>query len=266
MSDFLNKIVAGRLADIKSKAIPISELKAKHADRTDYRPFRHAIKQKTQTPNTAAIIAEIKRGSPAKGLFAPDLDPCECAKVYETGGAACLSVLTEPHYFHGTLDDLTAARKACMLPVLQKDFLVTEYQVYEAALHADAMLLIARSLERTQLGYLHGLATELGMDVLVEVFDEDDLEKIESFHFPLIGINHRNMRTMSVDLERSRRMIDRFASDQTIVAASGIRTRSDIEWLMQSGIRAFLVGESLSRHANRTAHLRALVDGGRHVG
>ncbi len=210
----------------------------------------------------AAVIAEIKRGSPAKGLFAPSLDPVSTAKEYERGGAACLSVLTEPRYFAGTLDDLIAARNAGTLPVLQKDFIVTEYQIYEAALHADAVLLIARCLEPAQLADLHGLAVELKLDVLVEVFDEEDIDKIEPYRFPLVGVNHRNLRTMSIDLERSRRLISRFGPDQSIVAASGIQNRNDVETLMQDGIRSFLIGESLSTHPNRVDFLRELVEGG----
>ena len=163
------------------------------------------------------------------------------------------------------MDDLTAARNACELPVLQKDFIVTEYQVWEAAVHADALLLIARCLERQQLADLHSLAVELGLDVLVEVFDEEDIDTIEPFHFPLIGINHRNLRTMSIDLERSQRLVARCTADQTVVAASGIKTRADIENLMQAGISAFLVGESLSTHPNRADFLRELVGGENHA-
>ena len=256
MTDILHEIVARRRKDIESKTVSIAELQARHRDRTDFRPFRQSLQQNMTRPGMAAVIAEIKRGSPAKGLFAPNLDPPKCAELYQHGGAACLSVLTEPHWFFGSLDDLIAARNACSLPVLQKDFVVTgkgaaclrpaTYQVWEAAVHADCMLLIARCLEQQQLADLHGLATELGLDVLVEVFDEEDIDKIEPFHFPLIGINHRNLRTMSIDLERSKRLVSRFAPDQTVVAASGIKTRDDMETLMRIGIRAFLVGESLS--------------------
>jgi len=258
MTDVLTKITVRRRADIESKTVPLADLQAAHRRRADFRPFHHSLQQNMVRPGNAAVIAEIKRGSPAKGLFAPDLVPAECARQYELGGAACLSVLTEPHYFFGSLDDLIAARNACGLPVLQKDFVVTEYQVWECAVYADAMLLIARCLERPQLADLYGLATELGLDVLVEVFDEEDIDKIEPLHFPLIGINHRNLRTMSVDLERSRRLFSRFHADQMVVAASGITGRSDIETLMPVGIRAFLVGEVLSTHPHRHEFLREL--------
>ena len=264
MSDILNEIVARRRTDVEAKTVSIAEWQAKHRDRTDFRPFRWSLQQKMKHSGTAAIIAEIKRGSPAKGLFASDLDPSKAAEDYNHR-AACLSVLTEPHYFFGSFDDLIAARNSCGLPALQKDFIVTEYQVWECAVHADAMLLIARCLEQSQLEDLYGLAVELGLDVLVEVHDEEDIDKIEPFHFPLIGINHRNLRTMSIDLERSLRFAARFASDQTVVAASGIKTRKDIENLMQAGIGAFLIGESLSTYRNRDDFLHELVEGGNHV-
>ena len=261
MSDILNEIVARRQIDIESKTVALSELKAQHRDRDDFRPFHNVLRANQSLPGVASIIAEIKRSSPAKGLFAPHLDPEESAGLYEFGGATCLSVLTEPHYFDGSMEGLIAARNACNLPVLQKDFIVTEYQVWEAAVHADAMLLIARCLEQQQLANLHALATELGLDVLVEVFDEEDIDKIAPFHFPLIGINHRNLRTMDVELDRSHNLASRFASDQTIVAASGIQTRGDIENLMRTGIRAFLVGEVLSTEAEPHNLLRMLVHG-----
>ena len=261
MTDILTEIVARRRKDIEAKTVTLTELQARHRERSDFRPFHKSLRSNMVRPGMAAIIAEIKRGSPAKGLFAPDLDPVECAKRYQSGGAACLSVLTESHYFFGSLDDLIAARNACELPVLQKDFVVTDYQVWEAAVHADAVLLIARCLERQQLTDLHGLATELGIDVLVEIFDEEDIDKIEPLRCPLMGINHRNLRTMSMDIERSQRLISRVAPDQTVVAASGIKDRSAIEQLMRVGIRAFLVGESLSRHPHRVEFLRELVEG-----
>jgi len=263
MTDILNEIVARRRADVAAKTVPLAELKAKHANRDDFRPFHESLRRNMKQPGRAAIIAEIKRGSPAKGLFAPNLDPVDCADTYEIGGAACLSVLTEPRYFHGSLDDLILARKSCSLPVLQKDFIVTEYQVYEAAVHADALLLIARCLERQQLADLHELATQLRLDVLLEVFDDEDIDKIEPFHYPLIGINNRNLRTMGIDLDRSKRFISRFAPNQTIVAASGIKTRNDIETIVRTGIHAFLVGESLSTYPNPTEFLRELVNGGK---
>lgn len=260
MNNILDTIVESRLRDVETKMISLAELKARYNDRSNFRPFRFALHEQT-AKGRAAIIAEIKRGSPAKGLFAPDLDPSKVANEYENGEAACLSVLTEPNFFYGCLDDLVAARKSCSLPILQKDFIVTEYQVYEAAVHTDAVLLIARCLESPRLKDLHDLATELKLDVLVEVFDEKDIEKIEPFHFPLVGINHRNLKTMDVSLERSHDLFSYFEEDQTIVAASGITSRQDIDRFMETGIRCFLVGESLSRASHRGEFLQELVSG-----
>jgi len=266
MTDILKQITDARLRDVQTSSVPKHELLARLADRHDHRPFRAALLRKTETGraaamtgHTVAIIAEIKRGSPAKGLFCAELDPPTFARDYETGGAACLSVLTEPRWFFGSPDDLIAARNHCGLPVLQKDFIVTEHQILEAAVVADAVLLIARCLEPSQLADWHALATEHRLDVLVEVFDERDAEKIAPFHFPLIGINHRNLATMQIDLARSKALLAAFSPDQTVVAASGITSRADIESLTALGIRSFLVGESLSISPNRVALLQELV-------
>lgn len=258
----LKKIIDSRRKDYESKVISETEFRIRYRERINFRSFHAALQNKVQlSPNTAAVIAEIKRGSPSKGLFAPDLDPVICATEYEKGGAACLSVLTEPHYFSGSLDDLIMARESCQLPVLRKDFIISEYQVYETALYADCMLLIARCLDAPQLKDLYDLAAELRIDVLVEVFDEEDIRKIEPFHFPLIGINNRNLATMNVDTESSRNFVRYFTSDQTIVAASGIASRADIETTMKSGIRSFLIGESLSKSSDRAETLHQFVTG-----
>ncbi|MDR2440034.1 MAG: indole-3-glycerol phosphate synthase TrpC [Planctomycetaceae bacterium] len=260
--NILEKIIDSRRKDYESKVIPETELRVRYRERTDFRSFRAALQNKIQLlPNVAAVIAEIKRGSPSKGLFAPNLDPVICATEYEQGGAACLSVLTEPHYFSGSLDDLIMVRKSCRLPVLRKDFIISEYQVYETALYADCMLLIARCLDVPQLKNLHDLATELRIEVLVEVCDEEDIRKIEPFHFPLIGINNRNLATMNVDTKTARNFVRYFTSDQTIVAASGISSRTDIETTMKLGIRSFLIGESLSKSSNRVETLCRFVTG-----
>jgi indole-3-glycerol phosphate synthase len=261
MSDILNEIVLSRRKDYVTPPVSVTELTARYRDRNDFRPFRNALREKAVTHGIAAVIAEIKRGSPSKGLFAPDLDPIVCATEYEQGEAACLSVLTEPNYFFGELNDLISARKNCRLPVLRKDFIVSEYQVRETALYADCMLLIARCLDAQELKGLHDLATELKLDVLVEVFDEADIEKITPFQFPLIGINHRNLATMEMDMTSSQHFVHYFSPNQTVVAASGIHSRAEIESVMQSGIHAFLIGESLSKSTNRIAALKQLVSG-----
>ena len=260
MNDILNKIVESRIRDVESKTTPIAELKACYKDRQDFRPFRDSLRGEIRQDHVA-IIAECKRGSPSKGLFAPDLDPGKVAKEYQDGMASCLSVLTEPHYFFGSVDDLIIVRKSCTLPILQKDFIVTEYQVYEAAIHADAILLIARCLEASQLKDLHDLATALKLDVLVEVFDEKDVETIEPFHFPLVGINNRNLKTMTVSFDHSHNLFSCFDAEQTVVAASGVKSRQDIERFMKTGFHCFLVGESLSTASGRVGFLRNLVTG-----
>ncbi|MGL4943994.1 MAG: indole-3-glycerol phosphate synthase TrpC [Thermoguttaceae bacterium] len=266
-NDILSQIVASRVRDIESSAayaVSVSELKSRWRDRNardDFRSFDGALRERAAESGVAAIIAEIKRGSPARGLFAPMLDPVAAARSYELGGAACLSVLTEPHFFFGALDDLVAARSACTLPVLQKDFIVTEYQVYEAALHTDAILLIARCLDYSQLSDLHSLATELRLDVLVEVFDEADIQKIAPLRFPLIGINNRNLATMGIDTQNTARWASQFHAEQLVVAASGMRSRGDIEQLITAGVRTFLVGETLSVSSNPVVTLREMVYG-----
>ena len=259
MNDMLEQIVANRRKDIAANPQNIAELESQIADRDDHRPFFAAIKKRLTQTNDNAIIAEIKRASPAKGLFCPNLDIEQTARDYELGWAICMSVLTEPRYFCGSMADLVAARKCCHLPVLQKDFIVTEQQIFEAALHADAILLIARCLSSSQISELYDLATSLRLDVLVEVFDEADAEKIAAFHFPLIGINHRNLATMGVDMQRSEHLLQYFDDDQIVVAASGIGALADLQSVSTLGIRAFLIGESLSRSENRVALLRQFV-------
>ena len=260
MTDILEQIVTQRRKDFATRSQNITELKSRIADRDDHRPFLAAIKKRLAQTNDNAVIAEIKRASPAKGLFCPNLDVEQTARDYEQGGAICMSVLTEPRYFHGAMADLVTARNNCNLPVLQKDFIVTEQQILEAALHADAVLLIARCLSKSQMADLHALATSHRLDVLAEVFDETDAEKIAPFHFPLIGINHRNLATMGIDMQRSKRLLQYFGDDQIVVAASGIGTLADLRSVSTLKIRAFLIGESLSRSEDRVALLRQFVN------
>lgn len=252
--DILSQITASRRQDVDAKNISSQQWRTLSRNRSDFRPFRQALQAKE-----IGIIAEIKRGSPARGLFAPDLDPAALAKDYETGSAACVSVLTEPKFFFGSMDALITARKSCSLPVLQKDFIVTENQIEEAACYADAVLLIARCLEPAQLMEYHQLASERHLDVLVEVFDEDDIEKIAPFHFPLVGINNRNLGTMDINLNNAAAFFNAFDEEQTVIAASGIKSKADIEALKGAGFRNFLIGEYLSKNANRVELLRELL-------
>jgi len=194
------------------------------------------------------IIAEIKRASPSKGVIRPDLDVAAFASMYEQGGAAAISVLTEEKWFKGSVDDLAAARNACDLPVLRKDFMVSAYQIYESAvINADAILLIARILGKNQLKDYLDLCAMLGLDVLVEIHSEEDLAKTAGTGARLIGINNRNLKSFDVDMEVSSRLASRLALDQIPVAASGISSRKDIMAYRNAGIFCFLIGESIVR-------------------
>ncbi|MDR2168656.1 MAG: indole-3-glycerol phosphate synthase TrpC [Planctomycetaceae bacterium] len=263
MSDILSEIVRRRRLDYASASglISISELIVRNSERVEFRSFRDSLLLRSVGVGEVAIIAEVKRGSPSNGLFASGLDPVSCAIDYESGGAAALSVLTEGNYFGGNLNDLIVARANCGLPVLRKDFIVTEYQVYETSAYADCMLLIARLLDGQMLKSLYDLAAGLKLEVLVEVYDESDIEKISAYNFPLIGINNRNLSTMNIDINNSIKLAACFDAGQMLVAASGIHSRNDIERVMSCGIKSFLIGESLSRNKNRIQFLRNLATG-----
>ncbi len=211
----------------------------------------------------AAIIAEIKRRAPSSGPLALEVDPAAQARAYESGGAACLSVLTDNHFFGGSLQDLAAARQACSLPVLRKDFLLQEIQVFEArAAGADAVLLIAAALAPARLESLHRLAAELGMAALVEVHNRAELSQALSVEPRLLGINNRNLATLEVDLQTSLALRPLISDGVLVVAESGIAAGQDIARLRRGGLDAFLVGSSLMRAADPRAAVAALVSAG----
>ncbi len=206
-----------------------------------------------------AVIAEIKRCSPSKGEIRPDLEPVECARSYAAGGAAALSVLTDQRYFGGKLEYLEAIRKEVELPLLRKDFIVDSYQLYEARVAgADAVLLIVAALEAPLLGALWNEARELGLDVLVEVHDEAELEIACALGVDLIGINNRNLKSFETDLAVSERLLGKTGSDVVTVSESGIFTHDDIKRLARAGAQAFLVGESLMQKSDPGQALLAL--------
>jgi len=206
-----------------------------------------------------AVIAEIKRRSPSKGDIAPELDPAALAREYAQGGACCLSVLTDGEFFGGTAGDLRAAREASGLPVLRKDFTVSEADVCDARIiGADAVLLIAAVLDDDELGRLHTLTHELAMDALVEVHDESDLERALDLGAELVGVNQRDLRTFEVDQFRAPKMAASFPPEVIAVAESGIDGPDDARRLAQAGFQAVLVGESLLRSADRRAAIGAL--------
>jgi indole-3-glycerol phosphate synthase len=207
----------------------------------------------------AAVVAEAKRASPSKGVIRADFDPAAIAGSYEAGGAACLSVLTDVDFFQGADAYLVAARGACSLPVLRKDFVVDEYQLHEArALGADAVLLIAAALDDAQLAGFAALATDLGLDALAEVHDGAELERVLRLPLPLVGINNRDLRTFGVSLDTTLALKDRVPADRVLVTESGILSPDDVQRMRAAGVHAFLVGEAFMRAPDPGAALREL--------
>jgi indole-3-glycerol phosphate synthase len=210
-----------------------------------------------------AVIAEIKKASPSRGVLREHFDPAAIARSYEKAGAACLSVLTDRRFFRGSSDDLVAARAACALPVLRKDFIIDAYQVAEArAMGADCILLIAACLSRPQMAELEAAATAHGMAVLVEVHDAAELEKALELPTPLIGVNNRDLRTFVTRLETTLELLPRLPADRLLITESGILSASDVERMRSAGVQAFLVGEAFMRAADPGAALRELFSAG----
>lgn len=261
MSDILNKIIATKKTEMVAakSAETLAEVRAKAYDQAPARPFLEAIHHKHQQ-GKAAIIAEVKKASPSKGLIRPDFSPADIAHAYQQGGAACMSVLTDVSYFKGSLEYLNIARNACSLPVLRKDFIIDIYQVYQSRAHnADAILLIAATLSRTQLNEYEAIAHELGMTVLLEIHHEDELEKCISMSTPLWGVNNRNLRTFEVDLQQTIKLLPAL-NGKTVVTESGIFTTDDIHMMQQHQVNTFLIGESLMRKQNIAEELSLLVN------
>ncbi|HET9033124.1 MAG TPA: indole-3-glycerol phosphate synthase TrpC [Dokdonella sp.] len=260
MSDILDRILARKVEEIaeRSTRVPLAELIARVADLPDTRGFAAAIEAKVEA-GLPAVIAEIKRASPSKGVIRADFDPAAIAQSYQRGGAACLSVLTDADFFQGSEDYLRQARAACSLPVLRKDFSIDSYQVYEArAIGADCILLIVAALDDERLLDLSLLAAELDLDVLVEVHDEEELERALELPASLIGVNNRNLRTFEVSLDTSVKLRARAPKDRMLVSESGIATQADIARLRSVGIDAFLVGETFMRADDPGAALQHL--------
>ena len=266
MNDILKQILARKreeIADRKAR-VPLAELRARNADAPPTRGFAAALQQRTGA-GQAAVIAEIKKASPSKGLIRADFDPAAIARSYEAGGATCLSVLTDVDFFQGSDAYLRAARDACSLPVLRKDFTVDVYQVHEArAIGADAILLIAAALDNAVLVNLHALAIECGLDVLVEVHNPVDLQRALMLTNPprtLIGVNNRDLRTFETTIETTLSLKEAVPRDRLMVTESGIATRDDVARLRAAGVDAFLVGETFMRAPDPGAELARLFAG-----
>ena len=247
--DILRRILARKAEEIaeRSGRLPLNELRRQVESAPTTRGFLRAIQARLAGGNPA-VIAEIKQASPSQGMLRADFRPAEIARSYERHGATCLSVLTDVDFFQGRDAHLQEARAACRLPVLRKDFTVEEYQVYEArVLGADAVLLITAALGDNRMPELAALAGELGMDVLVEVHDERELDRALRLPAPLIGINNRDLRTFHTTLETTLGLIKKIPPGRVVIAESGIHAPEDVELLRAEGVNAFLVGEAFMR-------------------
>ena len=256
--DILKKIIDYKkeeLAAVKSR-VTLAELKARLPDLPPVKRFEAALRKTVEAGRTA-IVAEVKKGSPSKGVIREDFDPVGIAGIYAENGAACLSVLTDEHFFLGNLRFLSDIRKVVQIPLLRKDFIFDPYQIVEArAAGADAILLIAAMLDLPVLRDFSALAAELGLDVLLEVHDERELESALRTDCGLIGVNNRDLRTFATDLGTTDRLIRLMPQERFVVAESGINSRADISRLRSAGAGAFLIGESLMREPDIGAKLR----------
>lgn len=255
MSTILDRILTTKRAEVSARKLHPLPAHAPDAPRG----FKAALDARVAAGGYG-LIAEIKKASPSKGLIRPDFDPPAHARAYQAGGAACLSVLTDRDYFQGDEAYLIAARAACTLPVIRKDFMVDPWQVAESrAIGADAILLIVAALEDGAMAEIEAAALELGMDVLVEVHDAEELERALRLHSRLIGVNNRNLKTFEVDLQKTYDLVRHAPAGCTFVAESGLTTRADLDAMAEHGIACFLIGEALMRQSDVEAATRALV-------
>lgn len=262
MSNILDKIAADKRLHVAAckKQVPVTALEEKAKVASPVRGFYNNL-QKAQTEGRFGLITEIKKASPSKGLIREDFNPPALAQAYEQGGSSCLSVLTDVPYFQGSDDFLIAAREACNLPVLRKDFMIDPYQVIEArAMGADCILLIMAMLEDSLAHDLEQVAMKNGLDVLIETHDEAEMERALRLKSPMIGVNNRNLKTFEVSLDVTLRLAKMVGSDRMLISESGIFTHDDLTLLQdRCGINSFLIGESLMRQEDVTHATRTLL-------
>ena len=261
MTNILDRILISKKEEVASSKLAksIHDLENDIRNNNDKRPFIAAIEEKFISKDVA-IIAEIKKASPSKGIIRANFNPDQIAKSYEIGGATCLSVLTDKDYFQGDPSYIQLVKNHCKLPVLRKDFMIDHYQIFESkALGADCILLIVAALELNQMKELESLAAELDMDVLVESHDEHELEKALQLKTKLIGVNNRNLKTFDVSLQTTINLLNEIPNDKITVTESGIFTSQDINLMKQHGIYSFLVGEAFMRDDDPGKSLKQLL-------
>lgn len=258
--DILQRIIARKIEEIgaRQQQLSLAEMERQAAEASPVRGFVNALQQRAGR-GQAAVIAEIKKASPSKGVIRENFDVEEIARSYQAGGATCLSVLTDQDFFQGHEDYLVTARSACELPVIRKDFIIDPYQLPESrALGADCILLIVAALDDAVLHALHAQARALGMDVLVEVHDRDELERALRLDLDLVGINNRNLRSFETNLDTTLELLDAIPDGCLVVTESGIHTRADVERMRAHDVNAFLIGEAFMRQPDPGAALADL--------
>jgi len=259
MNSYLDKILSTKVLEVdqQKSLLNLDDIKLRIDDASPSKGFINAIQERNKK-GLVSVIAEIKKASPSKGIIREDFSPTEIAKQYETNGATCLSILTDEKYFQGSLDYLKQVRTQVEIPLLRKDFIVDEYQIYQSKLYgADCILLIVSALTDNQLIEYKSIAEELSLDVLVEVHNQQELERILTMNFSLIGINNRNLSTFEVSLETTRDLSS-LSGEATLVSESGIRNKKDIEEILSYGVLNFLVGESFMRAEDPGNELKKL--------
>ena len=262
-ADILNRILARKSEEIAANklAVPMDRIQQQLTTASTPRGFTRSLREK-QASGLAAVIAEIKKASPSKGVIREDFNPAQIAGSYAKGGAACISVLTDRNFFQGHDDHLLTARKACSLPVLRKEFIIDPYQVFEArGLGTDCILLIVAALDDAALAELHALSSELGMDTLVEVHDQSELEMAMRLDLDMIGINNRNLHTFETHLSTTLGLLDQIPEGCLVVTESGIHSSADVKLMRDQGVDCFLVGEAFMRASEPGRELRALFYG-----